>query len=91
MGLKQLSSDILISGSADNTLKMWNIKTGTLIRTFEGHEKYILRSVDLLNDGQTFVSGSFDKTMKMWNIQTGQCLKTINTGLVVQTLSVIRL
>ena len=40
-GLRLMSSDILASGSADNSTKLWNITSGSLIRTLKNHTNYI--------------------------------------------------
>lgn len=55
----------LASGSVDKTIKLWNLKTGDLLRTLTGHEGYV-RSVAISPDGQTLASGSRDKTIKLW-------------------------
>jgi WD40 repeat protein len=31
----------VLSGSSDNTLKLWDAATGTLLRTFEGHSDVV--------------------------------------------------
>ena len=81
-GLKQISFDILASGSWDATIKLWNITTGELIRTLTGHTNAI-GSMDLMKNGKTLVSGGFynDTTIKMWDWATGECLSTIQTNL----------
>lgn len=61
----------LVSGSADKTIKIWNLDTGQLLRTLSGHTD-VVRSVTLSSDGQTVASGSGDKTIKLWSLQTGQ-------------------
>ena len=60
----------------DHTIKLWNLKTGQLIRTLEGHSAQVL-SVAISPDGQTLVSGSKDKTIKEWNLNTGQEIRSI--------------
>ncbi len=54
----------LVSGSADKTIIIWNLATGNLIRTLEGHS-YSVYSVAISPDGQTLVSASKDKTLKI--------------------------
>jgi WD40 repeat protein len=61
----------LISGSCDNTIKIWDLKTGQLMRTLEGH-KSILTCITLSPDGQTLASSSWDKTVKIWDFHTGE-------------------
>nr|WP_290225862.1 serine/threonine-protein kinase [Trichocoleus desertorum] len=67
---------ILVSGSLDDTLKIWNLQTGNLIRTLPGHLKAV-NSVAISPDGQLLVSGSDDTTVKIWNLQTGDLLHNL--------------
>lgn len=89
-GLKQISLDIIASSSYDFTIKLWNSTSGSLIKTLTGHNGGIYLSFDLLNgDGSILVSGSEDKAIKFWDIQKGVCLKTIETDLLIDSLSAI--
>ncbi|REJ60645.1 MAG: hypothetical protein DWQ56_05500 [Microcystis aeruginosa DA14] len=65
----------LASGSRDNTIKLWNIRTGKEIRTLQGHNSRVF-SVSFSRDGKTLASGSDDKTIKLWNVETGQEIRT---------------
>ena len=58
----------LASGSGDDTIKIWNLKKGNLIRTLSGHF-YPVRSVVISPNGQTLISGSWDKTIKIWRVE----------------------
>ncbi len=66
----------LVSGSEDDTIKVWNLKTGQLSQTLTGHSNTV-RSVALSPDGQTLVSGSADQTIKVWNLYTSKLLGTL--------------
>jgi WD40 repeat protein/energy-coupling factor transporter ATP-binding protein EcfA2 len=66
----------LASGSADKTIKLWNLETGKEIRTLQGHNGPV-RSVNFSPDGKTLASGSADKTNKLWNLETGEEIRTI--------------
>ncbi|NCR32919.1 MAG: NACHT domain-containing protein, partial [Microcystis aeruginosa L211-101] len=66
----------LVSGSDDNTIKLWNVETGQEIRTLKGHYNSV-RSVNFSPDGKTLVSGSVDNTIKLWNVETGQEIRTL--------------
>ena len=72
------SSDgtLLVSGSDDNTVKLWDVQTGGIIKAFCGHSNYIL-SVSISVDCTTIASGSSDQTICLWDIQTGECNHTI--------------
>ena len=62
----------LVSGSDDNTIKLWDMQTGGVIKTFYGHTNWV-RSVSISADCTMIASGSTDKTIRLWNIQTGKC------------------
>jgi hypothetical protein len=66
----------LVSGSDDNTIKLWNVETGQEIRTLKGHDNSVY-SVNFSPDGKTLVSGSWDNTIKLWNVETGQEIRTL--------------
>lgn len=66
----------LVSGSEDDTIKVWNLKTGNLNQTLSAHSDTV-RSLAIAPDGQTLVSGSGDKTIKVWNLGTGKLLGTL--------------
>ncbi len=67
----------IVSGSKDNTIKIWNSEIGAEIRTLEGHSSWV-NSVAFSPDGKQIVSGSFDNSIKLWNIETGQLIKSFN-------------
>lgn len=56
-----------VSGSDDNTIKIWDLATGRLRQTLTGHEHWV-SSVSISPDGSTLVSGSADKTIKIWRV-----------------------
>jgi WD40 repeat protein len=65
-----------ISGSADKTVKLWNLHTGELLYEFLGHSQEVV-ATDISPDGQTMVSGSRDKTINVWNLKTKKLLHTL--------------
>ena len=60
--------EVLASGSFDDTIKLWNVKTGKLLQTLEGHSISV-NSVAYSPDGQTLASGSGDDTIKIWRLK----------------------
>ena len=62
-------SKTLASGSADKTIKLWNLETGKEIRTLKEHEDSV-SSVSFSPDGKTLASGSWDETIILWNLGT---------------------
>jgi WD40 repeat protein len=67
----------LASGILDNTIKLWNPKTGKLLQTITGHSYYV-NSLAYSPDGQTLASGSADNTIKLWNPRSGKLLRTLS-------------
>jgi WD40 repeat protein len=65
-----------VSGSNDKTLKVWDLTTGGLLRTLEGHADWV-RAVAMSGDGRRAVSGSTDTTLKVWDPTTGGLLRTL--------------
>ena len=61
-----ISDNYYVSGSWDNTIKVWNLATGELERTLTGHSSSV-SSVAV--SGDKIVSGSRDNTIKMWQLQ----------------------
>jgi WD40 repeat protein len=82
------SSDgtLLVSGSDDETLKIWDIQTGGVVKTFHGHTHYVY-SVSISSNHTTIASGSYDKTIRLWNIQAGECCHIINQEQEVEYVS----
>ena len=70
-----LDDKCIVSGSSDNTLKLWDIKSGECLRTFVGHEDSIY-ALAITSDGKYIVSGSDDNTLKLWDINSRDCLRT---------------
>lgn len=67
---------ILVTGSWDNTIKVWNVATGQLLRTLQGHQEAVW-SVAVSADGKILASGSSDRQIKIWNLRTGQLIHTL--------------
>jgi WD40 repeat protein len=58
-----------LSGSADKTLRLWDVETGHELRRLEGHEAIVSCLAGL--DGRHVVSGSVDRTLRLWDLETG--------------------
>ncbi|MCF2151378.1 hypothetical protein IQ276_034185 [Desmonostoc muscorum LEGE 12446] len=67
----------LASGSADKTIKLWNVETGEEIRTIKTHYTSA-NSISFSPDGKTLASGGEDKTIKFWNVETGEEIRTLD-------------
>ncbi|KAI0648210.1 WD40-repeat-containing domain protein [Trametes meyenii] len=65
---------VLISGSLDNTIKVWDIETGKVQRTLFGHIEGVWA---VASDKLRLVSGSHDRTIKVWSREEGSCTATL--------------
>ncbi len=59
-------SNIFISGSADKTLSLWDMRTYICSQTYYGHNNSINSAV-INNDGYTMASCDSDGIVKIWD------------------------
>jgi WD40 repeat protein/tRNA A-37 threonylcarbamoyl transferase component Bud32 len=70
---------VLVSGSGDRTIKVWNLQTGGLQTSLALHTD-IVTSVAISPGGQTLISSSKDGTIKIWNLASGSLKNTISVN-----------
>ncbi|OUL33259.1 WD40 repeat domain-containing protein [Nostoc sp. 106C] len=71
--------EMLVSGCADKTIKVWNLHTGKLIRTLTENLGEI-SSVAVSPDGNYLAVGSYQhpkSNVKVWHLKTGKLLHTL--------------
>lgn len=57
------SSCRVCTGSADNGVRVWDLRTGVCVHTLNGHTD---RVTSVAMDGARVVSGSYDRTVRVW-------------------------
>jgi F-box/WD-40 domain protein MET30 len=71
----QLSNTpLLLTGSLDNTVKLWDMDSGSCVRTLFGHVEGVW---GLAYDTLRVVSGSHDKTIRVWDMDSGRCMHAL--------------
>ena len=65
----------VVSGSSDNTLRMWDLGTGRPLATLHGHTK-LVKALVVLPDGRV-VSVSGDSTLRVRDLAIGRTLATL--------------
>lgn len=72
------NGEFVVSGSCDNSIKIWSVNNGVCVKTLLGHNDRVYM-VDISKDDQFILSVSdIDNIMKVWNIETGECINTID-------------
>ncbi len=67
----------IVSGSEDETLKIWDVASGTCRATLEGHSEYVICLQFNPTNPRQLVSGSADKTIRLWDVDSGKELKKL--------------
>lgn len=70
----------LVTGGYDKTVRLFDVNTGAIIKTFPGHQLAVTKTI--FNPlGNLVISGSKDNTIKFWDIVSGLCIRTISSHL----------
>lgn len=81
-------SMVLTSSGDNNEAKLWNAKTGELLKTFSGHIYHVF-GVGFSFDGkQAYTVSCTDNILqvKVWNIETGSQIKNLNWDMQIVSL-----
>jgi WD40 repeat protein len=74
--LAWLNATTFLSGSGDNSIRMFEFPSCNLIRTFQSHSSGV-RSIAATPDGIHFASGSWDASVKVWRADSTAPLLTV--------------
>jgi WD40 repeat protein len=70
----------------DFSAKLWDAKSGKLIRTFEGNSSWV-GSVAFSSDGARVLSASYDKRVKLWDAKSGRLIRTFENSAWVEAVA----
>jgi WD40 repeat protein len=70
------NNTILVSGSWDETARVWDLQTGNGINTFEGHDDAVL-CVAISPDGDLVASAGWDDTIWIWDRRIGKGIRAL--------------
>ncbi|CAI4061209.1 hypothetical protein N7582_001824 [Saccharomyces uvarum] len=68
IGALQSFDAALATGTKDGVVRLWDLRSGKVIRTLEGHTDAI---TSLKFDSACLVTGSYDRTVRVWDLRTG--------------------
>jgi small GTP-binding protein len=72
----------VLTGSDDNSVRLWDVETGRCLRVLEGHTSHVC-SLVWSADGRLALSGDDDNSVRLWDVGAGRCLRMFskNRGL----------
>jgi WD40 repeat protein len=70
----------------DYDLKLWDVDTGQLVRSFPGHKARV-RALALSPDGRQVLSVGQDGTLRLWNVETGAEIRQWSASTGIQCLA----
>jgi WD40 repeat protein len=73
----QLQGAIVVSGSFDNTVRMWDTRSGKCVGSFAGHTAPLM-CLQFEESMHTVVTGSRDTTIKVWDTRSFKCATTFS-------------
>lgn len=62
----------VVSGSADRTIRKWDMGTSECVHVFRGHKSLITR---VICTGDFLFSSCYDRTARCWDFDTGECIR----------------
>jgi WD40 repeat protein len=70
---------LLVTCSADQTVRIWNADNGTPVRTLSGNTDYVF-AVAVSPDGNLVASGAYNGEVHVWKVADGSVVKTFNAS-----------
>eukprot|EP01012_Entosiphon_sulcatum_P002952 TRINITY_DN10776_c0_g1_i1.p1 TRINITY_DN10776_c0_g1~~TRINITY_DN10776_c0_g1_i1.p1 ORF type:complete len:127 (-),score=4.78 TRINITY_DN10776_c0_g1_i1:234-614(-) len=67
--------DEILTGSRDETVRLWRKSDGALIRVFVGHTKGVQSVQFSPHDPDEILTGSYDSTVRLWRKSDGALIR----------------
>ncbi len=68
------ADEMVVSGSLDGTVRVWNARSGACVRVLQGHSDGILCG-ELGSKDKYVATGSMDCSVRLWSMASGKCLR----------------
>ncbi|KAI8792920.1 U3 small nucleolar RNA-associated protein 15 [Biomphalaria glabrata] len=76
----------IVSGSDDQTVRVWDIPTEKEVHIYREHQDYIRCGLTSRSSQDLFLTGSYDHTVKLWDARADQSVLSVNHGLPVESV-----
>lgn len=70
---KMGEQELIITGSDDKTIRIFDKTFGTTLRVLRGHIAAVTH-LKVIKNGKILVSGSDDGNIRLWHINSGKCV-----------------
>src|SRR5262249_48243413 len=67
---------VLASGSRDKTIKLWDVRSGTVLQTLDEHTGDVY-DVEFSPTGDLLASGGGDKVIRLWDPTGGKVIRAL--------------
>jgi WD40 repeat protein len=88
--IKKLSSNLVASADRSGVILIWDWLTRNILHKLTGHTNTLWTSSLDLFESDILVSGSQDKTIKFWNISSGALIESIDVGIQINALTMLK-
>ena len=68
---------LVITGSADKTVRLWALADYSCLKTFEGHANSVLKTI-WIHGGRNVASAGGEGLVKIWDVKGGECVTTLD-------------
>lgn len=66
----------MVTGSMDSSLRLWDLKTGAVLKNMEGHRSAV-RTMAVSPDGKLIASGDESGVLIAWHGESGETLTKV--------------
>lgn len=70
---------VMVTTSADKSVKVWNSETGANTKTLTGLSDYVFAAA-ISPDGKQVAAGGYDGEVRVWNVADGAVVKSFNAS-----------
>jgi WD40 repeat protein/serine/threonine protein kinase len=71
------NGQLVLSGSEDNTIRVWDVASGEALKTLRGHGSPV-RACAFSPDGRSVISGGDDQRVRLWNVEGYQEIRVLH-------------